>query len=198
MKSFGYCTSKLDGTEEVITKVTSSFPERYQLPSSILRGVQDQGSNPICVSVALTDMVHWKCNSRRIQYKQSNSYFYDNCSAKSSSGMSPKDAFEVLLKNPDDIGYQFHRYAMIGSIEVLKDSILVQGPVMIALQVKSMNNDFWNGSENYGGHAVLLTGWDQSGFTLRNSWGYSYGNGGYYNFPYSDFDKILECWTLIN
>ena len=52
-----------------------------------------------------------------------------------------------------------------------------------------------------GGHAVLAVGYDESErrFTLRNSWGESWGDRGYFTLPYEYLESEDLCddfWTL--
>ena len=89
-------------------------------------------------------------------------------------------------------------YAMIGSFLALKYAIIVNGPCIGGLLVKDQVNwDFWNGSENFGGHAIAIVGYDKDGLIIRNSWGKSFGNNGYCHMPYSDFSKFFELWTIM-
>ena len=55
--------------------------------------------------------------------------------------------------------------------------------------------------ENYGGHAVLICGYDDSkqSWILRNSWGTSWGAKGYCYLPYVyllDSSLCTECWAV--
>ena len=56
----------------------------------------------------------------------------------------------------------------------------------------------WNGSDNLGGHAVAVVGFDEDSIIIKNSWGVEYGNGGYYHMQNKDFNKVLECWTILS
>lgn len=52
-----------------------------------------------------------------------------------------------------------------------------------------------------GGHAVLLTGWDDAAglFRLLNSWGASWGDGGYFTLPYGYLTNptlAADFWTI--
>lgn len=64
--------------------------------------------------------------------------------------------------------------------------IAEHGPLLVRLDV---DDAFENGQQGvlqtynpgviYGGHAVSLVGYDPQGFIVRNSWGTTWGNGGY-------------------
>ena len=43
--------------------------------------------------------------------------------------------------------------------------------------------------EEYGGHAVLLVGYDDRGFLAKNSWGTAWGDGGYFRITY-DYHRL--------
>jgi C1A family cysteine protease len=51
-----------------------------------------------------------------------------------------------------------------------------------------------------GGHAVMAVGYDDPSqtFTVRNSWGSSWGDGGYFHFPYAYMTSRLssDFWTI--
>jgi C1A family cysteine protease len=75
----------------------------------------------------------------------------------------------------------------------------MNGPCVAGLYVRDPDaDDFWNGSSNYGGHAVAIVGYNKKGFIIRNSWGTSYGEDGYAILKYEDFNKIIECWTIVD
>lgn len=198
MRSCGCIKSILNGSELNAANCGTAIhlPSRYELS---MPSVRDQGMVPKCVSVSLTDMIAWKFKLYGKKVKFPDSIFYDKDPNATRDGMQPKTAFEILVHSGSDlIGESYSIYAMVTSIEVAKRCIIQHGPVMVALPVKSYENDFWNGYQNLGGHAVLLTGYNKDGFTLRNSWGSTYGNGGYWELPYDDFYKVFEAWTLIS
>lgn len=190
MRSYGYTPSKLDGSELEYTDKNSNYPKEYKLKD--LEAVIDQGNRPICVSAVISDMVNWNLKYIGNKNRLSASTIYDK-GPSLDSGMNPKNAFEYLTK----MKLGFNKYAIVGSEIMAKSAIMYHGPILVALNVKSEGDEFWNGNKSVGGHAVSFIGWNKDGFILRNSWGISYGDGGYYVFPYSDFNKILECWTLI-
>lgn len=66
------------------------------------------------------------------------------------------------------------------------------------MNVFSYNDDFWNGDEFMGGHAVAVVGYDETGLIIKNSWGTSFGRGGYTTLPYNQFNKVREAWTLLS
>lgn len=50
--------------------------------------------------------------------------------------------------------------------------------------------------EEYGGHAVLLVGYDADGFLAKNSWGTDWGAGGYFVVPY-DYHRMYVNGGMI-
>lgn len=201
-RTYGYFSSVLDGSERDYDPINlGELPTRYDLIKR-LDGVRDQGSVPKCVSVVLTDMIRYQMqlSTKYPNFHFADSYFFDRRSDRTKSGMTPKDAFNQLVEHGVSLGilsFRSNYYAKVGSIEVAKRAIISNGPIMICLPVKSQSNDFWLGNQVTGGHAVSLVGYDQLGFMIRNSWGATYGNGGYWTLPYNDFYKAYECWTLI-
>ena len=53
--------------------------------------------------------------------------------------------------------------------------------------------------EDKGGHAVMLCGWDDEKgvFIIRNSWSRNWGNLGYFEMRYGDFEKYSFDWFRI-
>jgi C1A family cysteine protease len=57
------------------------------------------------------------------------------------------------------------------------------------------------GEQVVGGHAVLVTGYDdsQQRFLVRNSWGTGWGKDGYFTIPYAyltDPNLASDIWTV--
>jgi C1A family cysteine protease len=97
--------------------------------------------------------------------------------------------------------------------EMIKRSLLDGFPVAFGFPVYSSINEVGphNGFEIpypkphddlEGGHAVLAVGFDDSrkAFIIRNSWGATWGEGGYAYLPYEYFEQGLavDCWTIFN
>lgn len=175
---------------EYVKKVTS-IPEKYDL-SDQTRPVIDQGSQGICVSVCVGDMVTYAEKQKNKNVTVHIDYFYNKRNNTRVDGMTPREALEIAS---NDFGIRM--FAKIQDPDTLKKSIIMNGPCMICLPCYSGENEFWKDGSLEGGHAVVLTGWDRSGFILKNSWGWSYGESGYTIFPYEDWDKLYEAWTII-
>jgi len=51
-------------------------------------------------------------------------------------------------------------------------------------------------SQVMGGHAFLITGYNDVGFLVQNSWGTDWGDGGYATLPYEDWmDNAYDAWV---
>jgi hypothetical protein len=191
MRSFGFLESGRSPNDIILSLGKSDIPKDYELKVSAK--VFDQGNNGSCVSCTLTEMYNFVCKSEGRNLDIDFEYIFNKRLDKSINGMTPREGFEIL-KSENKI----MSYARINDINTLKKSIISNGPCLIALQVKSENNDFWNGSENLGGHAVAVVGFNEDELLIKNSWGIGYGNGGYMYAPNEIFSKLYECWTIIN
>lgn len=198
---YGYIQSKLDGTEAKLQLDKNlKLPETYTC-EKVLPGVLNQGNQPICVPCSISGYINWKLNISTGKDKD-NKVDIKTVFKKhgTKDGMSFKDALHYLKHtgiDTDKGNFKIDKYAMIGSAQVLKQAIVLNGPCIGGLPVKSAYNDFWNGGSFEGGHAIAIVGYNQNGFIIRNSWGTSYGNKGYYTLPYSDFEKFYEIWTIV-
>ena len=93
---------------------------------------------------------------------------------------------------------QINMYGILKNINSMQRSLIANGPFIIALPVyDSERNDFWNGNNFEGGHAVACVGYDEYGLIIRNSWGSNWGRNGYCTLPYSELHKMYEAWALI-
>lgn len=201
MRTYGFIKSNLIGNEpnanRILPKV--SLPSAYRLTN--LPPVIDQGNKPICVSACLSNMIRWNNKLYHVDTKFSDSLIYEQCSYSSNLGMSPKDALETVLsdKVANLIGHKYKLYAKVTSSEMAKQAILQNGPILVALPVCNETSTFWIGNTALGYHAALLVGYNINNFTLMNSWGISFGNNGFVDFPVNGFDEfVLEAWTLIS
>lgn len=199
---FGFVQSKLDGTEqqlELDKKLT--LPEAFSCEKSLPK-VLDQGREPICVPCSISSYINWKLNISSGNNKD-NKVDLEKVFKKygTKDGMTFKEALHYLKHEGIETNkgnFKINKYAMVGSIPVLKQALLINGPCIAGLPVKNSNNvDFWNGQEIEGGHAIAIVGYDKDGFIIRNSWGTSYGNKGYSHITYDDFKNFYEIWSLL-
>lgn len=95
--------------------------------------------------------------------------------------------------------YVIKSYARVYTIDDLKESLYENGPCLIAFPVYNYGNEFWkkDGNSN-GGHAVVIVGYNEDGFIIRNSWGKKWGNNGYSVYCYQDWGCHWEIWTTID
>jgi C1A family cysteine protease len=102
--------------------------------------------------------------------------------------------------------YKVITYNYIIDIDTMKIAIYNNGPVMAILPVYNSTNLFWKNIDNksinqndIGYHCISIVGYDDINqkFLIRNSWGTNWGTNGYTWLPYSDFNLIVESWTLL-
>lgn len=208
---YGWTPSKLDGTEYIASYDNEELPTAFSY-EHVIPKVHDQGSESTCVAHALSATYDWfesLMNSTPKSYNFSIYNIYDRRENKG-EGMSFKNALSILRHygavttkeyRLKDFSYAqtIKEYAMIKNIISLKQSILMNGPCLIATMVKNPNSpEYWKGYQNFGGHAVSCVGWDQTGIIIRNSWGTDWGYNGYTHMNYEDFNQyVLEAWTFI-
>ena len=185
---FGFIESELTGTENLHE---AGNPVLLEYKVKDLLSVIDQGSRGICCSVVCAEIQH-HVNKYTKSGELKIDEIYNKRSNHNVEGMTPKEAFEIMKKEQ-----YITDYAMITNPYSLKDSILVNGPALLALPVYSDNADFWNGNSYRGGHAVSAVGYIDLGILIKNSWGYEWNDGGYTLLPYSEFNKIIEAWCVI-
>ena len=103
---------------------------------------------------------------------------------------------------------KFKNIAIIKSISELKSAVTNHGPCVITIKVYSSatgninpNNIIWKSTPGYdtlqGSHAVSVVGYDLINFTIRNSWGTTFGVNGYIDIPFSDWDCVIDCMTIM-
>ena len=117
-------------------------------------------------------------------------------------GMIPRDCFNILKEKGVTTNkglIKILSYQRIGNIEDIKEALIVNGPVFLALPVFIDNEiSFWKGNTRVGGHAISLVAFDdlKNEFTLKNSYGSSWNGNGFVNISYEDLNKsLLEAWT---
>ena len=210
MRNYGFKMSKLDGTEYEF-KVTKnlSLPFTYSY-KKYLPPILNQGEKSICVPCALSAHLDWNYNvdNNGKIFKENKILLNDIYEARKDktkdNGMQIKEALDYLrkigVKSKNGL-MKIRNYAKVTSTVALKYALIMNGPCIGALRVYNENKtDFWNrdftGQDFLGGHAVAIVGYDEKGFIIRNSWGNSYGRGGYSTISYDEANKFLELWTI--
>jgi len=111
--------------------------------------------------------------------------------------------------------FQISGYARCDTLESVRTAINTNGVLWFAVPTYSMSrmdsgreiivipNDLWNGGVGrnlVGYHAMAIVGYDdlKERLIIRNSWGVAWGLHGNTYMPYSEFNKIIECWTFID
>ena len=190
--SYGFIQSVYDERDFLNLGIGNiELPRKYEVPFNYK--VIDQGSEGSCVSCSVSELYNFYCKSQNREIDLPYNYLYKNRSNKEVNGMTFKEAFQILY-NLGKIGV----YTRISSLDSMKKSIIANGPAVIAMIARSTNDEFWNVYFNLGGHAVAVVGFDEESITIKNSWGVNYGNGGFYQMRNEDFNKVLECWTILS
>jgi len=92
-------------------------------------------------------------------------------------------------------------YAQVNTIAGLKTALYKNGPCYISFPTYSRRPELWRaspGEEATGGHAMTVVGYNESGFIIRNSWGWKWNGNGCVIYPYEEFGVHWEIWTLID
>lgn len=185
----GFIESEINGDENIYESSSCKLNE-YKVKD--LNSVVNQGNRGICCAVVCSEIQNI-INKYNKKGDIDIDYTYNKRANKFIDGMTPKEAFEILKSD----GY-ITDYARITNHQSLKDSIIVNGPSLIALPVFDLDRcDFWNGSNYQGGHAVAAVGFNDLGFLIKNSWGVDWNDGGYTILPYNEFNKVIEAWCVI-
>ena len=87
-------------------------------------------------------------------------------------------------------------------LEKTKRSLCENGPCFIVLPVYNYTKEFWKETEKnnkrIGFHAIVLVGYNEEGFIVRNSWGLKWGESGYGIYKYEDWGCHSEIWSIVD
>lgn len=215
ISSTGYGVSKLDGTEHIfgISSETNDImknvmPDSFSYRDSMPK-IDNQGELPWCVAYSFSAILNCLLNINKrtdnLDYGIDEEKIYSLRKDKTINGMFPKTAFSEAVHRGipiESLNENLHikGYAWTGTIESMKAALLLNGPLLAGITVRDFDrNDFWRGYGYHGGHAIVISGYDDKtrSLELRNSWGTLYGDKGYYKISYDDaLKEFLECWTV--
>lgn len=194
--------------------------------SDDLKKCRNQGDDGPCSAFAVSAIKEWH-EKKDVGFDEyMDPYFiYDNRSNSDKKGMSPRDTFKILRNTgivPDSqyrsgkfrrnedyrkqvletaSNYKILGYARIINIDFLKEALIKNGPCYIAVPVCDPDkSDFWNGDKIIGYHAMCVVGYDDNKeeLKIRNSWGSFWNDNGYTYMKYSEWNRVIECWTLVD
>lgn len=195
--------SNIDGSEKIFDKKLT-LPIKFSL-TPIMPPIIDQGESSQCVAASLVACLNYVKN---IQENDNNEQFiinelYRMRKNSKQDNMDIKDGLSILLhkgvftpntRNP----IMIKSYEKINSDIDLKTALMLNGPCPVTLPVRSYDSKFWKGKDILGYHCVVITGFDENGFEIRNSWGDKWAKNGYTHISYEDFnDNVIEMWTMI-
>lgn len=191
---YGFIESEFDPRDLEFTKDedirSEELPNSYDYSKFMDLKIKDQGNTSTCVPTSISTMlegmdmnIDWNIND-----------VYNRRPEPKGDGMQIRDALKIL-KN--DSNNKYLKYYRLRSWLQIKWSLIANGPCVLALPVRSMNNEFWRGNEDLGGHAVCCVGYDEDGFIIQNSWGSSWGFGGLTKLPYDQMNYVIEAWGIV-
>ena len=200
---FGLELSTLTGKEPVYSaQIQQRTLQNYSFEKYI-KTVKDQGQTSMCVPFSISQIVEWYWRTSGMKNPQMDkSGFYAQRAIKNSNGMSFKEALELMMNK----GYvldkihteRIYGYCRIPSKLLMQDYLVAYAPFLLGVPVyDSTTTEFWKPSGIMEGfHAVVAVGFNDEGLRILNSWGTSYGEGGFANFPWKDLDLIKEAWGI--
>lgn len=96
--------------------------------------------------------------------------------------------------------YKIAGYVRLHSNDEVKYALMTYGPVLASIRWYTDNECDDNGVLYMGedfesNHAIVIYGWDKTGWLCQNSWGVFWGKGGYFTLPYEY--GYNETWGII-
>ena len=155
-------------------------------------------------------------NRRLTFYKGSGMYTKDAIRTVSKYGDVPHKLFPVNVEVPDAINkfeesvdsiesegyfFKFHEYFKLKDEIAIKTSLMENGPAITTMQwfddIKVVDGVMQTNcvvSSSTGGHCMVIYGWNEKGWKVRNSWGRNWGDKGNVIIPYDV--PLREVWGI--
>ena len=195
-KGFGYLESPKDYRDYRMVFQAVSLPEEYELPKATIK---DQGVVGSCVAHSLSEMLEkygdvfstgWIYGYRPTGYFQG-SGMYPREALKTIKTLGavkqsdfPYNIEMVAAKNKVDenidtlkslaSSYTISAYARLYNEQEIKQWLLKGVPVPFAIKLNNLELDEDNVIEvettGMSGHAMLIYGWNKTGWKIQNSW----------------------------
>lgn len=155
-------------------------------------------------------------NRRLTLYKGSGMYTKDAIKTVAQYGDVPNVLFPVNVEVPEAIekfeeevdkieesGYffKFNEYFKLKDAASIKTSLMENGPAIMTMHwfddinvVDGVMQTKCVKSKNTSGHCMVIYGWNEKGWKVRNSWGRNWGNKGNVIIPYEV--PMKEVWGI--
>lgn len=98
--------------------------------------------------------------------------------------------------------HRIRRYVRLKSEGEIMQMLINHGPVLVSMKWYSkskLNKDgiyTYDSSVDYGNHAVVIYGWNETGWLVQNSWGPLWGKLGRFVLPF-EFE-LNEAWGIVD
>jgi C1A family cysteine protease len=206
-------------------------PEPMRLPRSFrvrtCGPVLDQGAEPRCVAFATASLkMVDEYRERKVWFSFDEVWLYDLCKRHDGKPNGKGTNLRTALKLVQKQGYVARgiyrrakhvpgrkrtfgltNYVNLGSTQQIKEAVKTVGPVAFGIKIDDGIFHPVDGrapepnGKPFGGHAMLISGWDDDlgAFRIKNSWGYSWGDRGFAWLPYSHFDAYKwNAWKTVD
>ncbi len=202
-------------------RINATLPRSVDWRSKLLE-VRDQGATDECVAYSCCAMK--ECQDLPGVYL-STKYIYNQRKNQNSGGMYLWNAMEILMhgtpaewkysawvgrKSAEDqtqveqsaAQHRIKAYANVTSLVLLKSALATSGPCIASFPVYNYDK-FWHpsqpGMRDLGGHCITIVGYNdvEGVLIIRNSWGKTWGEGGYGKMAYADYHP-WEAYSTID
>ena len=182
--------------------------------------IDNQLSANACTAHALTSAMELLCKRGGLDVELSRLFVYYNArpDPTKDTGANIRESIKSLYKigvpleqawpyditkvstKPDDTAYaaakdyRIERFSCTGcklaSDNEQRKAALAQGfPIVFAMPMDTYGAP--------GPHAMLMVGYDQTGFIIENRWGQAWGDAGYFTLPYAKATELIfQAWVI--
>lgn len=236
--SYGALPSPHDYRDYPVAKVIpmGTYPKEY-MPE--LLKIKNQGSVGACVAFALSTIKEYQEYKERGVYQEySPAFIYNNRAPEhyQGEGMYPREALKQLQKDGvcrynslpgikhypqqknlltpnvfrDALPQKVKTYALVNTVEEVKNAVYRNGPVLIVIPVYSSFNLYTPFNPQfrpqqildiplpdeklYGYHAMAIIGYTENYYIVQNSWDNTWGHNGLCYMPFNY--PITEKWAI--
>jgi hypothetical protein len=216
----------LDWSADSILSESKLVLPKLDLRHGIPHIKQQNTSLNISGAHAAAAMKEWQ-EYHNIQYTgdMSTSFIYNNRTDQDTTQMCGREIMKILkhhgcpreneypntkVEGIQDIdsyvykeanNFRIKAYARIYTIKTLKLSLMQNGPCVIIYPIFNGSERPWKArraERQKGASAMLIVGYDDKGFIVRNSWGTEWGKQGYSTYTYQDWGSHFEIWTSLD